>query len=416
MTNKLNLENIIDKIHNNKTVASIVVAINKNKELYDFIVNYTNFLKDDVTINERLYCIKNNITTINQTNCTVCNSNKRIFDNKHNRYRNWCINNECKKTFMKNNRDPEKEKLRREKIKQTHQKFSKEKKKKITNKIKKTNINKYGVDSYAKTKKFKKHMKETYGYISPFELKQTHDKSKETLKNKYGVDHNFKIDGIQEKINKTFIKNYGYDRASKNDKIKNKIIKTNNKKYGGNSPLCNKKIQQKSKTTHLKNYKYYGLSNIKILKKYKNTMLKRYGYESVLHNPEILNKILKSSYKFKKFVLPSGKVINVQGYEDFVIYQLLKTYKEEDLITSNKEINNIIGQIFYYNNNNKHMYYPDIYIKSENKIIEVKSHYTYKKDLKLNLLKKRQCIKNGFEFEFVIVNKKEYKLWKNNKQ
>jgi hypothetical protein len=59
-----------------------------------------------------------------------------------------------------------------------------------------------------------------------------------------------------------------------------------------------------------------------------------------------------------------------------------------------------------------HKYYPDFYIKNENKIIEVKSEYTYNSDLEINLLKKQSFIDNDINFEFVIVCKKDYESWK----
>jgi len=49
-------------------------------------------------------------------------------------------------------------------------------------------------------------------------------------------------------------------------------------------------------------------------------------------------------------------------------------------------------------------YYPDIYIKSENKVIEVKSNYTFYKDYDKNILKKKACIKMGLDFEFMILD------------
>lgn len=60
----------------------------------------------------------------------------------------------------------------------------------------------------------------------------------------------------------------------------------------------------------------------------------------------------------------------------------------------------------------QHRYYPDIYLKSENKVIEVKSEYTYNKELEKNQLKKA-CVQNlNVKFEFWIFKKvkQEYKL------
>ncbi len=50
----------------------------------------------------------------------------------------------------------------------------------------------------------------------------------------------------------------------------------------------------------------------------------------------------------------------------------------------------------------KRKYYPDIYIISEQKIVEVKSIWTYKKELGRNLLKEKACLKAGYDFKFMI--------------
>lgn len=51
-------------------------------------------------------------------------------------------------------------------------------------------------------------------------------------------------------------------------------------------------------------------------------------------------------------------------------------------------------------------YLPDIYIKSENKIIEVKSKWTYELELDKNNLKKETCLSIGLKFEFWVFDKK----------
>jgi len=65
--------------------------------------------------------------------------------------------------------------------------------------------------------------------------------------------------------------------------------------------------------------------------------------------------------------------------------------------------------------NKKHKYYPDFYIKDINKIIEVKSVYTYEIELSKNLLKEKACKDKGLKFDFVIISKKDYNDWKKKK-
>ena len=57
-------------------------------------------------------------------------------------------------------------------------------------------------------------------------------------------------------------------------------------------------------------------------------------------------------------------------------------------------------------NNNELVYYPDIYIKSLNKIIEVKSTWTYKMYKEKNIAKWNATINSGYEFEVWVFNNK----------
>lgn len=349
--------------------------------------------------------------------CPICLSNDLVWCDRKTAYNNTCINNECRKKYIRDNRDEDKLAARIRKTKETVSKWSQEYKDSIKEKIKKTNISKYGVDSYAKTQEFKDHMLNTYGYISPFSLKETHEKSKKTLIERTGYDHNFKIPEVKNKKIQTYIQNYGYHNPNLNPEIKKKIIDTNNLKYGGNSPMCNEEIQNKSKNTLFNNYGVYGtLSHPDIKKKYEDTMMSRFGYAHPIHNPSNLNKMLLGAKKYKEYYLPSGKMVYLQGYEDYVLEMiLLKKYNEDDIVISNKEITTEIGVIYYIDDNNKRKYYPDFYIKSENKIIEVKGEYTFNINKKLNLLKRQSCIDNGLNFEFIIVDKNTYNQWKKNK-
>jgi hypothetical protein len=45
----------------------------------------------------------------------------------------------------------------------------------------------------------------------------------------------------------------------------------------------------------------------------------------------------------------------------------------------------------------------DIYIKSENRVIEVKSDYTFNKEKEKNLLKRDSVINKGINFNFIIL-------------
>lgn len=399
---------ILEKIKNCKNLAGIIRLL-KNSILLNEVYIETSFLDDDVSIYERLFNIKNNLKCVSI--CPICHENKLTWNSKYKKYNKFCANKKCKYSYMDIEKNPN-EILRREKISSTQKMKTKEEKDQILQKIKETNLKKYNKDSYAKTDEFKKFMQNTYGYISPFELKKTHDKSKNTLLDKYGVDHNFKIEDVKKNKKNTFLKKYGVDNPTKCKQIVDKIIDTNNKKYGGNSPMCNNDIINKAKDTFKHNYLNDINNKLKLINKREETMLKKYGVKYWILNSENFDNInKKTTYKEYYF---NNKKIFLQGYEDYVLFEiLLKKYDINDIFIFNKDIEDNIGKITYEVNNKKHKYYPDFFIKSENKIYEVKSDYTYNVDLIVNNLKRDVCLENGINFEFIIISKQTYKEWIN---
>jgi len=194
---------------------------------------------------------------------------------------------------------------------------------------------------------------------------------------KHGVDHYFKSDDFKTKTELTSIEKYGTKLPVQSEIVKNKIKESLSK--------VDRKIWQEKK---------------------KKTFIKNYGVEHPMKCPEFFNNQLKKSYYRKDYFLPSGKKIQLQGYEPLCLDILLKTYNEDDILTNIKDIFTTIGPIDYLDKNGKeHRYFPDFYILKENKIIEVKSTRTYLVHLALNELKREECIKRGFEFEFWIFGK-----------
>jgi hypothetical protein len=81
-------------------------------------------------------------------------------------------------------------------------------------------------------------------------------------------------------------------------------------------------------------------------------------------------KQLSGGYSYYDFEFPSGKVVRVQGYEPKVLANLLVDYDENDIIVGVQNIIDCIGFFHYFYENETHRYYPDIYIKSENKVLK----------------------------------------------
>lgn len=99
---------------------------------------------------------------------------------------------------------------------------------------------------------------------------------------------------------------------------------------------------------------------------------------------------------FKQYIFPSGDIRNIQGFEHFTLDKLVKIFKEDDIITKRRDMPKIVYEL----NGKEHRYYPDIWIKSINKIIEVKSNWTYKKELIKNIKKALATRKLNYDFEF----------------
>jgi hypothetical protein len=119
---------------------------------------------------------------------------------------------------------------------------------------------------------------------------------------------------------------------------------------------------------------------------------------------ELCRRKKEQSYK-SYIILHNGESIRVQGYERFVIPEFLKRYDREDLKIGFEE--NI--PIEYFFNGSRRYYYPDLYIQSENRIVEVKSDYSLEIDYAKNIAKRDACISNGFKFEFHIWSEKNKK-------
>jgi hypothetical protein len=228
-------------------------------------------------------------------------------------------------------------------------------------------------------------------------------KTKNTFIKKYGVDNPLKNNEIRDKIKKTCIQKYGKENVLLCREKQEKRLNTLFLNYGVINPSNSSKLQEKRKETFIKKYGVDNpLKNKEIKEKQDKTIIDRYGVKNISQLVEIQDKIQQSSRKFKDYKMPSGTIRRVQGYEPYAINELVKNHNEDDIKTNRRDVPRIL-----YNFNNKDKYYfPDIYIPSENKIVEVKSDYTYNNNLDINTLKKEACERAGYIYEFWIYNPK----------
>jgi hypothetical protein len=278
--------------------------------------------------------------------------------------------------------------------------------KEIMNNMKNTNIKKYGVENPFQNDKIKNKIKNTilnkYGVEHISQSTICVNKRKATLINKYGVDNPMKLEEFKNKLKNTNLKKYGVEYCQQNQDIRNKAMDTNLKKYGTKYSFQSELIKYKIKETLFKKYGVEYISNLPEVRiKAQETMLKKYGFRHASQNPYLSEKQISNSNKLYKF--PSGKIVTIQGYENFALDILLKTYNENEIYNKRTEV----PHIKYELKNESHYYYPDIFIPKDNLIIEVKSFYTYKKHLIKNILKSHAVRKLNYNYEIWIFDNKQ---------
>lgn len=174
------------------------------------------------------------------------------------------------------------------------------------------------------------------------------------------------VDGSLTKIQRTketMIERYGEDNCQKVDVFRKKSIETCLLKYGVDTPL---RIHNCHKT---------GL------------------WPKI--SESVYRKIQDNIFNKKIYTFPSGREVFIQGYENLCLDILINIYNENDILTDNERKVPIIR---YIKDNKKRLHFPDIYIKSENKIIEVKSTYTL--EISKNVLEKYLAAEQqGYKYE-----------------
>lgn len=164
--------------------------INPRSQIFKPYINeiykLTYFLSNSAKINERIYCIINNITS--QSKCNYCKNNNVIYSHLSglSGYKKYC-SKQCANTDTRE-------------------------------KVKLTCISKYGTDNPFKVKE----IQDKCQSINPFKSKKGQKIAKQKIIEKYGEDYKRKI---LEKAKITNLQRYGYEIASKNENIKIKILK-----------------------------------------------------------------------------------------------------------------------------------------------------------------------------------------------
>jgi len=320
-------------------------------KLYNDIINNTSFLSNSSELNERIYCILNNIVVLQK--CANCNS-PVTFNTYSRGYRNYC-SVQCVN-------------------------LSKE----VVQKRKNTSLERHGTKHYTNTKK-----------------------RKDTCILKYGVEHTSKLDNVKEKVKQTKLERHSDEKYNNRDKAKqtnlekygtknynnrDKAKQTTLEKYGEDSYFKTIEFKNKAEQTNLEKYgnKYYNNRD-----KSKQTTLEKYGVEFscqrhiTKENLEKLNNkewLIDEHRNQKKSLMQISKELKVtdktvwnyfqkhnikvnyfcQSYKEKLVVEYLDNKYNTEIITSSRSI--------------IRPYELDIYLLEYNLAIEYNGYYWHRPD------------------------------------
>lgn len=344
------------------------------KEYPDFLdFLYKNY-PNDLSINEMLYWYFNDLKE--HPKCKTCGSENVSYQGFNKGYKYFCslkCSRNCPDTI---------EKLKKTNLERYGYEFNSQSPT-VKEKLKKTNLERYGhvcpLHNKEIQNKSRKTKLERYGdetYTNP-------NKMKETNLERYGVSCTMKLDLIKSKSRKTKLERYGNETYTNRDKAK--FI--NNIKYGGDSPFHSKQIQKLSHQTKINNFQI------------KNPWLKSFNYDDQQRLVYICNcphpecnkceskeyEILAQQYGVRRYnnietcthLLPI-QLDKIQGtYIEIFIRNILDEYN----IEYQMNVRNIISP--------KEI---DIYIPSHNLAIECNGIYWHsQKDKNYHIQKYKLC-------------------------
>jgi hypothetical protein len=222
-------------------------------------------------------------------------------------------------------------------------------------------------------------LEKTTGKRNASFVEEYNQQKKDTLKKSTGYEYSFQNPDTKEKSKKTLKETTGYEYSMMNPETKEKHKQTLKDRTGYENPMQNPETKEKAIQTNID----------------------RLGVPNVMQSSDIQDKWLKSCYNKKEFQMPSGDIRIVQGYEPQALSLLLESYKEDDIVTGATNVPEI-----WYTTDKKRRHYVDIYIKSINTCIEIKSTWTYDKQKEEIHIKQQAAKDLGMGYEIWILNDK----------
>ena len=217
-----NFENIIiNYFKENSKMTKLSISGNMKHFINDIDINVINYLNDILKNVPEYENIKNIIFHIifndELSKCKTCGKLIKFSKRCHSFCSNRCIGLNKDIQIAKNNTS-----LKNYGVKNPNELQI------IKDKIRKTCLEKYGVNSILKLD----HVRENNRKIQIENKEIINDKRKQTCLEKYGVVNPLKNDDIKNKSQQTCLEKYGVDNYSKTDEYKNKVKNTCLERYG----------------------------------------------------------------------------------------------------------------------------------------------------------------------------------------
>jgi hypothetical protein len=215
---------------------------------------------------------------------------------------------------------------------------------------------------------------------------------------RYGVESTNQLDSVKNKQKESMIQNHGSEYYVTTEEFTKKSDISKNEKYG-NPKFVNPKKGRKTKLDR------YGDENYNNHEKYIETCIEKYGVEHVMQSKEIFEKQQSKCYGSKIY-----KHLYYRGsYELLFIKEYEKRFDINDLTNC--------FSVKYEMDGKTKIYFPDFLITPKNLIIEIKSTWTYDNNGKNERLrninnKKWEAAQSLNDYDFLpLKSKDEIKLW-----
>lgn len=194
--------------------------------------------------------------------------------------------------------------------------------------------------------KSKQSCRATTGTDFPLQNLKVLKQARATLKARTGYEYYQHSPEAYARVRAAYTKRTGYAHQSQNPDVKLAKIATNLRKRGVENPFQDLKTQLKIR----------------------RTLQARYGVDNPTQSLEILRKVFKTQHRIKEFVY-QGRTFRFQGWEDTIIRKLVDCYGKRPVVTQ-------FDKTYPEDTFSRLGTFPDVYVKSIDTFVEVKSTWT----------------------------------------